>query len=85
MFNYIEKLRNKPEHIRRRILLGSTISITAIVALIWFSVSYVSLSHSQDVQSASVSPFYTVESNFAAIGTAFSQEKAILGQTFSGK
>lgn len=36
--DYIEKLRNKPEITRRRILVGSTFTITAIIFFLWLSV-----------------------------------------------
>ncbi len=33
--DYVEQLKAKPEHIRRRIALGSSLGITGVVALFW--------------------------------------------------
>ena len=35
MLDFIERLRAKPEHVRRRIAIGASGSITALAALIW--------------------------------------------------
>lgn len=35
--DYIEHLRSKPEHIRRRIALGTSFGFTALVAVLWFT------------------------------------------------
>lgn len=37
-FDFLEKLREKPEMARRRILVGATFSITAVIFFIWLSV-----------------------------------------------
>jgi hypothetical protein len=36
MRDYIERLRSKPEHVRRRIALGATFGVTGIVTAVWF-------------------------------------------------
>ena len=38
LIDYIERLRNKPEMTRRRILVGATFSITAAIFFFWLSV-----------------------------------------------
>ncbi len=35
--DYVESLRAKPEHVRRRIAVGSSIGVTALVAVGWFA------------------------------------------------
>lgn len=35
MQDYIQKLKQKPEHVRRRIAVGTSASITALVGIIW--------------------------------------------------
>lgn len=37
MQDYIEKLKLKPEHVRRRIAVGTSVGITALVAIVWVS------------------------------------------------
>lgn len=34
---YIEKLKQKPEHVRRRIAVGTSVGITGLVAVVWAS------------------------------------------------
>ena len=36
MRDFIERLKAKPEHVRRRIAIGTTAGITGVVALAWF-------------------------------------------------
>ena len=36
MRDFIERLKSKPEHIRRRIAVGTTVGITGVVATAWF-------------------------------------------------
>jgi hypothetical protein len=38
IIDFIEKLRDKPEMARRRILVGATFAITAIIFFFWLSV-----------------------------------------------
>ncbi len=38
MLDYLERLRAKPEHIRRRIASGTAVGVTAVVALAWMAV-----------------------------------------------
>lgn len=35
MMDFIERLRAKPEHVRRRIALAASAGVTAVVALLW--------------------------------------------------
>lgn len=37
MQDYIHKLKQKPEHVRRRIAVGASAGITALVAVIWMT------------------------------------------------
>lgn len=41
MFNFLEKIKQKPEHEKRRILIVSTSVITAFIVLVWASLLYV--------------------------------------------
>jgi hypothetical protein len=35
MRNFVERLRNKPEHIRRRVAVGTAVGITGVVTATW--------------------------------------------------
>lgn len=35
MLDFIERLRQKPEHVRRRIAAGTALSVTGVIALGW--------------------------------------------------
>ncbi len=35
MRDYIERLRAKPEHVRRRIALGTSVGVTGVIAFFW--------------------------------------------------
>ena len=37
MFDFIERLRAKPEHIRKRIAFGTSIGLTGVVAMGWMA------------------------------------------------
>jgi hypothetical protein len=37
MRDHIERLRAKPEHIRKRIAIGTSVGVTAVVALVWLT------------------------------------------------
>ncbi len=42
MRDFIERLRAKPEHVRRRIAFGTTFGITGLITLVWVSAVVVS-------------------------------------------
>ncbi len=43
MADFLERLHKKPIHERKRILLITTFSITAVIFIIWFIAFYISL------------------------------------------
>ena len=36
MFEYLEKIQKKPLYYRKRVLVVATVSLTSIIALVWF-------------------------------------------------
>ncbi len=84
--DYIAKLQEKPVHIRKRILFLSTFSITAIIAVIWFSFSFLVNSNpdnnndaiSMDGTSTEVSSLSSLGNIFLTVKNAVVAEKQVL-------
>ena len=76
VIDYVERLRTKPEHVRRRIALGTTAGVTGVVAVGWFLALVFSGSLSLAPASASTATLAT------APGTT--QIAAAASQTQSG-
>ena len=82
MMDYIVKLQEKPVHIRKRILLLSTFSITAIIAVVWFSFSFLANSNpdnaSADSTSTELSSLSSLGNIFLTVKNAVVAEKQVL-------
>ena len=89
MRDYIERLRAKPEHIRRRIALGTSVGITGAVAGVWFLALIFSGNLSLAVPSVAAPTSVLAESSnaqapnlsgaFASTGSNFSQLLGAVG------
>ena len=42
IIDYVERLRTKPEHIRRRIAVGTAVGVTGVVTAVWLFVVVIS-------------------------------------------
>jgi uncharacterized membrane protein len=82
----IQKLRNKPEHVRERIALIGSVIITVAIAMVWLFANFNILEDSPSTQgSASVGdmtsgiegPFAVVKDLFKDVGTAIRSSKGI--------
>ncbi len=66
MFRYIEKLQNKPEHIRQIVLLVSVVVIMIIIITIWLSTFSIRISKDTKKQtdnSSELSPFSMIKND----------------------
>lgn len=78
MWDYLDKLRQKPHHERKRIALGTSAAVTSVVFLAWLSTFSISpvlpIGFATDQQAAvseGVSPFALFKESFvAAVGQA---------------
>ena len=81
MWDYIDKLREKPHHHRKRIAVGTSAAITSVVFLAWLSTFSISpvlpvgfASEQQAAVAEGISPFALIKESFvAAIGQAGNQ------------
>ena len=84
MFNFLEKLRQKPPHIRKQIAFLVAFSIAGIIFVIWLSVIYPDFRQKQDqeekisqLEPSPVSSFgQTLTSGISAIKEQFGQLKS---------
>lgn len=87
MWNFIQKLREKPEHTRRQIGFLTSVVLTAIIFLVWLSINISSPSNEYSLGEGEVkvSPFASVKDAFsitsASIKESLSEAKASI---FSG-
>ena len=73
--NKIEELRNKPEHVRYKILTASLIAIMAVVVSVWISVIKIELEPKQEKNDSIIAPAGaisdTVKEAFSSIKSRF--------------
>jgi len=74
MLSYLEELRRRPEHERRRVILVWTISITVLIVLLWLSTLKSSISAELQEESYAKSPFGEIKKT---IGGAWGKIKGI--------
>jgi hypothetical protein len=83
MTDYLEKLRMKPVHIRRRIATGAAAGFTALVAIVWLGVTATSGVFSVSSAPAGIAAADAANPTPADVGTAFGTAKtnftALLG------
>ncbi len=72
MNNYLEKLRAKPEHVRRRIAFLLSLVITGVIFFSWFVSFGIKTSSEKSVQARS--PISTLT---ASVGDAFGYVKGL--------
>lgn len=78
--DYIENLQNLPEISRRRILVGSTFSITAFIFIVWLSVRLYNL-NAVDLNGKGTDEFS--QSPFKDVSGAFEQFSKVASSGFS--
>src|ERR1700733_14697033 len=86
MDKFIQNIQNKPERARRQILLGSSIGITAIIALFWVvSVINTGANTTTDTRTVETSPFSLLKDNVSNAYQGFSQsvQETIASSTVS--
>jgi hypothetical protein len=86
MFEIIEKIRHKPEGIKKQIAFGLSFLITGLIFVIWISILYPNWKTGQDnenkITSAEPSPLSTITSTFSDgiknISGQFGKAKSLL-------
>lgn len=78
--NLISKLQSKPEAVRRKIALFTTISLGLIVVIIWAVTFYFNMTGARkDTQH---SPFESMKEMFSNISSKFGEQKASVKDSF---
>jgi len=82
VIEYIEKLQQKPEHVRRQIAVGVTTAIFAAIVSIWITTSPILGENSGDQELANVgggveidTPFETLKGIFSGAVEAVNEAK----------
>ncbi len=84
MLNYLEQLRKKPLHYRKRFLFLSTTVITLIIFLVWLSTFNFSSSVSPDDSAAVASQLKPIDEIKTNIVSFYETVKKIGGEIFGG-
>ncbi len=61
MSDFIDTLQNKPEHVRRRMVIVGAFGMTFVIATLWFFMSVATLGDDGVVMKASTSPFALIK------------------------
>jgi hypothetical protein len=76
MLSYLHKLRSKPVHVRRAILLVSTVSITGIIFVTWLTSWSILFNPPENKSSASTpniaTPVFLIKDNWGSFKNSFS-------------
>jgi len=86
MFKYIENLRNKPEHSRRKILFFSVGFSMFFIILIWslsFSARFEFFGDTEKQQAKAPSPFFVLNGFFEEFSDGFRQSADSLKNTLA--
>lgn len=67
VLNYIEKLRQKPEKHRYKILFVATFLITALIAALWLTISFRASLDSEAIGNIDLTPFSVIKDNLRDI------------------
>ncbi|GMQ95408.1 MAG: hypothetical protein BMS9Abin13_521 [Patescibacteria group bacterium] len=84
MFNHLERIQRKPEYVRRRILLVTTVALFFIIVFVWFLFPGSSLVDNTEENTVykELSPFSNIEDAFNSavdnIGDGFGSLKGSL-------
>jgi len=83
MFDFLEKLREKPERVKKQVAFIVALSISGIIFVVWLSVIFPSWRSSQvETQSSEPSPLASFTSTFSSglsdISSQFSKIKNIV-------
>ncbi len=68
--DFLEKLRNRPLHVRRKIVYAVSISITAIIFIFWISTLGYRFEHREKRKERTrddLAPFSVIKENFRAL------------------
>jgi hypothetical protein len=86
MRDFIERLKSKPEHVRRRIALGTSLGVTGVVAAVWAfglifsgSLSFTATSPGSNTGTLAQSSNGYGTSNTAAASNGFQQLLSAVG------
>lgn len=84
VFNHIDKIRRKPEHVRKRIAFFVTLAIFSIIIFFWFYFVRIDIISQKKVKSNVniISPFVNVKNTFGQIFSGINQSTKTIRNVF---
>lgn len=90
MFDYIQRLQQRPDHHKQAIAFGVALSVTGLISVAWISTFFVSFGESKvivtkddveavkSVTTKSVSPFSSVKESMAGVTESIKQLRGLI-------
>lgn len=80
MFKYIEKLRQKPDSVKKRMAFLTSFSFVGIIFIVWLSIIYPGFREQKNINDRVVA---SEPSPFSTFGDILSQSTSAIGEQFS--